>query len=58
MVRDTRVKLRSPLAALLVIVLLAPLGATPEPVRISTIVTDKQGKPVTGLAIKDFEVRP
>jgi VWFA-related protein len=51
------VKLRSPLAALLVIVLLAPLGATPEPVRISTIVTDKQGKPVTGLAIKDFEVR-
>lgn len=50
-------KLRSPLAALLVIVLLAPLGATPEPVRISTIVTDKQGKPVAGLAIKDFEVR-
>jgi VWFA-related protein len=51
------VKLRSPLSALLTILVLAPLAATTEPVRISTFVTDRQGKPVPGLTIKDFELR-
>ena len=56
MVEDTRVKFRSPLIPLLTLALLAPLAATTEPVRISTFVTDRQGKPVTGLTLKDFEV--
>jgi VWFA-related protein len=51
------VKLRSLLSALLTFVLLAPLGAAPEPVRISAIVTSKDGKPLAGLTIKDFELR-
>lgn len=49
--------LRSPLCAVLAISLLVPLAATTEPVRISTFVTDRQGKPVSGLTIKDFEIR-
>ena len=44
-------------SALLVLALLLPLDTAPENVRISTIVTDRQGKPVTGLSIKDFDVR-
>jgi VWFA-related protein len=55
--RTVLVKLRSPLSALLTILVLAPLAATTEPVRISTFVTDRQGKPVPGLTIKDFELR-
>jgi VWFA-related protein len=49
--------------ALLLALLLAaaPLAAlredAPEKVRISTLVTDRQGKPITGLTIKDFELR-
>jgi VWFA-related protein len=31
--------------------------AVPDPVRISTIVTDRAGRPVNGLTIKDFELR-
>ena len=50
-------KLRTPLSALLTLVLLAPLTAAPDPVRISTFVTDRQGKPLTGLTAKDFELR-
>ncbi|HET7696895.1 MAG TPA: VWA domain-containing protein [Vicinamibacterales bacterium] len=50
-------KLRSPLLLVLILALLAPLGAATEPVRISTIVTDRQGKAVTGLTLKDFEIR-
>ena len=56
MVVDTRVTFRSPLIPLLTLALLAPLAATTEPVRISTFVTDRQGRPVTGLTLKDFEV--
>jgi VWFA-related protein len=41
----------------LLVVLIAPLGAEPDNVRISTTVTDRQGKPVKGLALKDFEIR-
>jgi len=41
----------------LLVVLLAPLGAEPDHVRISTTVTDRQGRPVTGLTLKDFELR-
>jgi VWFA-related protein len=51
------VKLRSPISVLLTIVFLSPLAATTEPVRISTFVTDRQGKAVPGLTIKDFELR-
>jgi hypothetical protein len=32
-------------------------AGTPTSVRISTIVTDKNGKPVPGLSLKDFELR-
>ena len=35
---------------------LAAASDTPERVRISTVVTDKLGKPVTGLTVKDFEL--
>ena len=45
------------LVPVLLVVLVAPLGAEPENVRISTTVTDRQGRPVTGLTVKDFEVR-
>ena len=41
----------------LLVLLLAPLGAEPDHVRISTTVTDRQGRPVTGLTLKDFELR-
>jgi VWFA-related protein len=47
---------RTPLA-LLIVGLLVPLAASTEPVRISTVVTDRQGKPVAGLTVKDFEIR-
>jgi VWFA-related protein len=54
------VKYRTPLALVLLLAA-APLAARhedpPERVRISTLVTDRQGKPVTGLALKDFELR-
>ena len=40
-----------------VIAALALAAAAPEGVRISTLVTDRQGKPVPGLTIKDFELR-
>ena len=42
---------------MLSLLLLLPLDAAPEKVRISTIVTDQQGRIVTGLSVKDFEVR-
>ena len=40
-----------------VVAALALAAAAPEGVRISTLVTDRQGKPVSGLTIKDFELR-
>jgi VWFA-related protein len=47
--------------ALVVLLAAAPLATRhedpPERVRISTFVTDRAGKPVTGLALKDFELR-
>jgi VWFA-related protein len=46
-----------PISALALVALLAPLGAAPDNVRISTTVTDRQGKPVAGLTVKDFELR-
>ena len=45
------------LSALLAAVMLAPLAAETERVRISTFVTDRQGKAVAGLTVKDFEIR-
>jgi VWFA-related protein len=35
----------------------APLAAAPEHVRIATVVTDHQGRAVSGLTLKDFELR-
>lgn len=35
----------------------AALSAIPDSVRISTTVTDRQGRPVAGLGLKDFELR-
>ena len=35
----------------------APLSAVPDGVRITTSVTDRSGKPVMGLTLKDFELR-
>jgi len=40
-----------------VVAALALAAAAPEGVRISTLVTDRQGKAVPGLTIKDFELR-
>lgn len=51
---------RSRLARLLVLATVTafvPVHATPEGVRISTTVTDRQGRPVVGLTLKDFELR-
>ena len=42
---------------MVVIAALALAAAAPDGVRISTLVTDRQGKPVPGLTIKDFELR-
>jgi VWFA-related protein len=47
---------RTAIALLLTATALVPEGA-PEGVRISTTVTDRAGKPVMGLALKDFELR-
>ena len=49
--------LRPVLAVLLAVTVLVPTDAAPEGVRISTIVTDRAGKPVMGLTLKDFELR-
>jgi VWFA-related protein len=48
---------RARLAAALVLAALVQLAAAPDGVRISTLVTDRQGKPVSGLTTKDFELR-
>jgi VWFA-related protein len=45
------------LIAALTVLSLAPPAEPPDNVRISTTVTDRQGKPVTGLTVKDFELR-
>jgi VWFA-related protein len=54
------VRTRAPLLALGAAVAFfaaVPLGAIPDGVGISTTVTDRQGKPVLGLTLKDFELR-
>src|SRR5687767_14928926 len=48
---------RAGMAALLAVVAAVPLVAVPDGVRITTVVTDRSGKPVTGLTVKDFELR-
>lgn len=40
-----------------VLATLVPLAAAPERVRIAAVVTDRQGRTVTGLTVKDFELR-
>src|SRR5258708_30514879 len=35
----------------------APLSATPDRVRVSATVTDRQGKPIGGLTLEGFELR-
>jgi VWFA-related protein len=49
--------IRTSVVVMLLITTLVPLRAAPDGVRISTLVTDRQGKPVVGLALKDFELR-
>lgn len=46
-------------STLIVVLLLAtvPLRVVPDPIRIATMVTDQQGKPVRGLTLNDFELR-
>ena len=51
------VKIRTSVFVLLLVTGLAPLAADPAGVRISTLVTDRQGKPILGLTLKDFELR-
>ena len=48
---------RAPIVALLAVLASLSVRADPEGVRISTMVTDRAGKPVMGLALKDFELR-
>ena len=49
--------IRTCIAVLLAAVALAAPSAAPDGVRIATMVTDRQGKPVAGLTVKDFELR-
>jgi VWFA-related protein len=51
------VKTRTSIVLLLSMLAAAPLCAVPDGVRISTMVTDRSGKPVMGLTVKDFELR-
>ena len=44
------------LVSVLIAAALLPDGAAPDGVRISTTVTDRAGKPVTGLTLKDFQL--
>lgn len=45
------------IAAWLAVIAAVPLSAVPDGVRITTVVTDRAGKPVLGLSLKDFELR-
>ena len=49
--------MRSLAVVILATCALAAASDTPERVRISTVVTDRLGKPVAGLSVKDFELR-
>lgn len=42
---------------LLMVIGFVPVRADPGSVRIATLVTDRHGKPVSGLTLKDFELR-
>ncbi len=44
-------------AIVIAIATLASPGAAPESIRISAVVTDREGHPVPGLTLKDFELR-
>jgi VWFA-related protein len=50
-------KTRTATAVLVAAMTAVPLGAVPDGVRITTVVTDRSGKPVMGLTLKDFELR-
>jgi VWFA-related protein len=45
------------LAALLALAAVVVPAAAPDGVKISTLVTDRQGRPVSGLTLKDFELK-
>ena len=47
----------SPTLVALAVAVLVPLAAAPERVRIAAVVTDRQGRTVPGLTLKDFELR-
>ena len=46
-----------PAAVALALAVFVPLAAAPERVRIAAVVTDRQGRTVPGLTLKDFELR-
>lgn len=48
---------RTRIALLVALLAAVPLRAVPEGVRISTMVTDRAGRPVMGLTLNDFELR-
>ena len=49
--------MRPLIVAILATCALAAASEAPQRVRISTVVTDRAGKPVAGLSVKDFELR-
>ena len=54
---DLAVRGFSPTLVALAVAVLVPLAAAPERVRIAAVVTDRQGRTVPGLTLKDFELR-
>jgi VWFA-related protein len=57
MAEELSLQYARPALALIAMSLTLTAAAAPERVRISTIVTDRQGRTIAGLSAKDFEVR-
>ena len=50
-------RFRRTIVAMLCATALKPIGAAPDGVRIVTVVIDRQGRNVSGLTARDFELR-